>query len=246
MPEVCLVIPCYNEARRLPVEAVLSFVAAHRDCSVCFVNDGSSDSTRHTLEALRARAPERVLVLDLERNGGKAEAVRRGVLHVAAGQRYEMIGYWDADLSTPLEQVQAMRDTLEQHQASVLAMGSRWRRLGSSIERSARRHMLGRVFATAASLVLDLPVYDSQCGAKLFRASATDVLFKEPFTTTWLFDLELLARLRNHLGLAEVQRAVFEVPLTEWREVGGSKLGLAAMMAAPVDLFRIHRRYNAK
>lgn len=246
MPEICLVIPCYNEARRLPADAILAFVKAHRDCSVCVVNDGSSDGTRQSLESLQARAPEQVLMVDLERNGGKAEAVRRGVLHVAATGQFEMIGYWDADLSTPLDQLQAMRDTLDEHPACVLAMGSRLKRLGSSIDRSGRRHALGRIFATSASLVLDLPVYDSQCGAKLFRASVAEVLFREPFSTTWLFDVELLARLRNHLGLTEALRAIIEVPLTEWREVGGSKLGLAAMTAVPMDLFKIQRRYNAK
>ena len=246
MPEVCLVIPCYNEAQRLPGEAIAAFVGDHRDCSVCFVNDGSTDQTRQSLDALRVRAPENMLVLDLERNGGKAEAVRRGVLHVAATGRFGVIGYWDADLSTPLGQLQAMRDTLDQAPECVLAMGSRLKRMGSSIHRSGRRHALGRVFATAASLLLNLPVYDSQCGAKVFRASVAEVLFKEPFSTTWLFDVELLARLRNHLGASEVLRAIVEVPLTEWCEVGGSKLGLAAMTSVPLDLLKIQRRYNTR
>lgn len=246
MPEVCLVIPCYNEAARLPGDAILAFVEATRDCSMCFVNDGSADGTRERLETLRARVPERMLVVDLERNGGKAEAVRRGVLHTAATGRFAAIGYWDADLSTPLGQLQAMRDTLDRNPACVLAMGSRLKRMGSAIDRNGRRHALGRVFATAASLILDLPVYDSQCGAKLFRASVAELMFREAFSTTWSFDVELLARLRNHLGAAEVLRAIIEVPLTEWREVGGSKLGLAAMTAVPMELFKIQRRYNVK
>jgi hypothetical protein len=137
-----------------------------------------------------------------------------------------------------------MVDVIETRGSSLMVMGSRWRRLGSTIERSGVRHVLGRVFASGASLVLGLPVYDSQCGAKLIRSKAVSWLFAEPFSTRWLFDVELLARLRNRLGRRAVLDAVVEVPLDEWRETGGSKIGTRDMIRVPLELLKIRRRYG--
>jgi dolichyl-phosphate beta-glucosyltransferase len=244
MPEVCLVIPCYNEARRFAGEAVLSFLRASPHRHVCLVNDGSADNTSQMIDALKAGEPGRIQTLHLERNGGKGDAVRQGVLHVAATGRFDVIGYWDADLSAPFDQLEPLLAALLSEPRCLLVMGSRIKRLGSAIERRTSRHVVGRVFATVASFVLDLPVYDSQCGAKVFRASIASVLFREPFTTRWLFDVEMLARLRNHLGKEGVLNAVVELPLLKWRHVDGSKLRLSHMGSTPVGLFRIHRRYN--
>lgn len=241
---VCLIVPCYNEAGRLNSEVFAAFVAAHPACHVCLVNDGSTDATRSVIDALSARHPAQIEALHLEKNQGKAEAVRRGMLHAAGTGRFDVVGYWDADLAAPLTELAAMLTAVVPGTGRTVAIGSRLRRLGSSIDRGTARHALGRLFATAASLVLGLPIYDSQCGAKIFHASLVPVLFGEPFSTAWLFDVELLARLRNHLGRADVLKATIEVPLTEWSEVGGSKMSVAQMAAAPLSLLRIHLRYN--
>jgi glycosyltransferase involved in cell wall biosynthesis len=244
MPEVCLVIPCFNEARRLRGDEILEFLHAHEQVTICFVDDGSADGTRATLDELSVRAPQAVKVLALPVNRGKAEAVRQGVLHAASLQRFALIGYWDADLSTPLPELPALLRPFEADPACTVAMGARVRRLGSNIRRSASRHYVGRVFSTLASLLLKLPVYDSQCGAKVVRADLVDVLFGDPFLTKWIFDVEILARLRNYLGRDAVLDAVSEVPLREWTEVGGSKLRLAHMVKVPLELMRISAHYN--
>jgi glycosyltransferase involved in cell wall biosynthesis len=243
MREVCVVVPCFNEEKRLRGQHILDFVAAHPRVSVCFVDDGSSDGTLKVLEDLQSRNPERVLVRGLKKNRGKAEAVRQGVLHVSASRPAAFIGYWDADLSTPLDELDHLLAAFEISAAYVLAMGSRVKRLGSEIDRKASRHYLGRVFSTLASQLLNLPVYDSQCGAKVFRSDQAAVLFGEPFVTTWLFDVELLARLRNHLGREAFLRAVIEVPLNRWSEVAGSKLRLTHMLKVPYELLQIRAHY---
>ena len=241
---VCLVIPCYNEARRLPTREILDFLTTNPWLTVCLVDDGSSDGTREVLKALNRERPDRVMVLPVEVNGGKAEAVRQGVLHVSRASRSELIGYWDADLSTPLSELAGMISVFEHQPASRFVMGSRVRRLGSKIKRRAIRRYLGRVFSTLASVILDLPIYDSQCGAKLFRRELAEVLFAERFMTRWLFDVEILARLIGQFGQEEVRRTTVEVPLSAWREVGGSKLRVAHMLEAPFELLKIRARYR--
>jgi glycosyltransferase involved in cell wall biosynthesis len=243
MPPVCLVIPCYNEERRLPVSELLAFLDSRTDMTLCLVDDGSADGTLGVLESLRAQRPERIVVHPVSPNGGKAAAVRAGVRHVAATERWDIIGYWDADLSTPLAEIDRLLDALSKDPKCLIVMGSRVKLLGARIDRRVARHVLGRIFAACASGILGFPVYDSQCGAKLFRRGAVDVFFGEPFLTRWLFDLEILARLRNHLGASGMDGAR-EVPLSAWREVGGSKLRLREMINVPLELLQIRKRYN--
>lgn len=222
---------------------MFAFLDAHRDVTVCFVDDGSADGTLAVLQALRGERPDRILVHALSPNVGKAAAVRAGVRHVAAAGAWGVIGYWDADLSAPLTEVDRLLQVLKGDPQCQLAMGSRVKLLGSKIERRAARHVLGRVFATAASWLLGFPVYDSQCGAKLFRRDIVEVLFGEPFLTRWLFDLEMLARLRNRHRAVTLDCAR-EVPLSTWTEVGGSKLRLREMIRVPIELLKIRWRYN--
>ena len=240
MPDVCLVVPCYNEAARLRIADFLAHIDGDPRSCLCFVNDGSTDDTAAALDRLSKSRPGRIFVVTLAQNSGKAEAVRQGVNHVAATQQFAFVGYWDADLATPLSELAPMLDALARAPHCQLILGSRWRRLGSDIQRSAIRHALGRVFATAASFALDLPVYDSQCGAKVCRAESVGVLFGEPFTTRWLFDVELLARLRCD---GAIEEAAIEVPLTQWRDVGGSRLRWMPMASAPLGLLKIRWRY---
>jgi glycosyltransferase involved in cell wall biosynthesis len=243
MRDVCLVVPCYNEERRLHGETFADFVRSRADVSLAFVNDGSADGTERRLMELSREDGNRLLVRSLARNSGKAEAVRQGVLHAASLNRFAFIGYWDADLSTPLTELDRLLAAFDRHPECSMVLGSRVKRLGSSIERNATRHYLGRVFSTMASRLLDLPVYDSQCGAKLFRAAVAAALFADPFVTRWVFDVELLVRLRNHLGREKFLTGAIEVPLTEWREVGGSKLSLVQMARMPLELLSIRSRY---
>jgi glycosyltransferase involved in cell wall biosynthesis len=246
-PPVVLVVPCYNEERRIDTGAFLEFARSGR-AHLLFVDDGSTDGTARVLSALRDAAPEQVGVLALERNRGKAEAVRSGLRRALDGGA-SIVGYFDADLSTPPDEVLRLVDVIAGHGELVGVFGSRVARLGARIERHAVRHYLGRVFATAASWVLQVPVYDTQCGAKCFRASpAIRAALDEPFVSRWAFDVELLGRLlAGAPGVVPVGVDAFvEVPLERWRDVGGSKLGLRAMGGAAVDLARVWQMLRAR
>ena len=246
MSDVIIVVPCYNEAERLETEKYLSCLDREPRVSFLFVNDGSRDATAQVLEKLHAARGERARVLDYGRNQGKAEAVRRGVLEALSfGPAY--VGYWDADLATPLSALPGFIATLDDRPEIGLVMGARVKLLGREVVRRMARHYLGRVFATAASVTLQLGVYDTQCGAKLFRAGEDlREVFEQPFISRWIFDVEIIARMiaRHRAGGGcPVAETIYELPLLEWRDVGGSRLKLSDWPIAFVDLVKIYLRY---
>lgn len=245
-PTSCvLVVPCYNEAKRLRPAEYVSFAATHNDIRYVFVDDGSTDATRSALSAIVEQLKQQASLLVLPRNVGKGEAVRQGVLH-SLQYHPTFFGYWDADLATPLAAVDLLLQSLHHLPELDLAFGSRVRLLGHKIVRSALRHYLGRMMATAVSLAVGVRAYDTQCGAKLFRNSPrTRQLFDAPFTSRWLFDVELLVRLLPRHGMKSRYDSIVEIPMPEWTDVPGSKVTMGAAVCSLFDLVRFaiaHRR----
>lgn len=243
MSRAVIVVPCYNEADRLPVETFASFSGHDGRVSLRFVNDGSRDATAAVLTRLCERLQGKAQCTSLPRNCGKAEAVRQGMLQALA-EGADIVGYLDADLATPLDEALRLLDWLETRPVDV-ALASRVRLLGTDITRQAVRHYLGRVFATLASLALRLPVYDTQCGAKFFRRTpALEAALAHPFLSRWVFDVELLGRLLT--GTAEVpglaQERFVEMPLGRWRDVRGSRIRLSDLPRMGIDLLRAWRQ----
>ncbi len=222
----------------------LDFIRSCSNVDFLFVDDGSSDNTPEILGMLDREGNGRVAVLKLGVNSGKAEAVRRGGLHCISSGKYEYIGYWDADLATPLSEINRFLAVFSSKPDVSMVIGSRIRKMGSRVERIWYRHYLGRFFATAASVMLKMPIYDTQCGAKIMRAGFAAPLFNEPFNVKWLFDIELFSRAIYELGNEGVKKAVYEIPLDAWKDIAGSKLRLVNFLATPVQLFWIWKLYN--
>ena len=158
----------------------------------------------------------------------------------------QYVGYWDADLATPLTAIADFRAHLDQHPRVEALLGARVRLLGRQIERRTLRHCLGRLFAAAAAGVLKIPVYDTQCGAKLFRATdRVRRIFADPFRTTWIFDVELLARLLATIPADDdPAELIHELPLAAWRDVAGSKVKARDFVRAAGQLATIWRTYR--
>jgi glycosyltransferase involved in cell wall biosynthesis len=241
-----VVVPCYNEARRLSLTGFEQF-RQYPDVRLLFVDDGSKDDTRAVLERLCERLEGQGQVLVQPRNGGKAEAVRSGMLaaYEAGAQR---IAYLDADLATPPGEMDRLL-TIQRERDVAVVMGARVALLGTRIERRAMRHYMGRVFATGASLVLSLRVYDTQCGAKVFRRSELlHSVLASPFSSRWAFDVELIGRLlvgtAEHSGLTPED--FVEVPLQTWQDVGESKVKFLDVPKMGMDLLRISLRLQSR
>ncbi|MBV8519766.1 MAG: glycosyltransferase [Acidobacteria bacterium] len=241
-----IVVPCFNEERRLPVDEFRRFTADGTRVEFCFVNDGSTDGTLRLLESLHDEDPSRYFVVNLEQNSGKAEAVRRGML-AAMERRPDFFGFWDADLATPLSEVRAFLDVFTALPRIEMVFAARVRLLGRSISRNPSRHYFGRVGATLISSSLGLAVYDTQCGAKLFRMSdAMPELFAKPFLSRWIFDVEIIARFVRQRGRDAAARAIYELPIETWHDVKGSKVKSGDFLKALRDLWKIHRAYNRR
>ena len=242
---VTVVVPCYNEEHRLPVDAFRNFAVDGSQVDFLFVNDGSTDGTLQRLDKLRAEDPSRFAVLNLERNSGKAEAVRRGTL-AAIDRSPAVVGFWDADLATPLTEIPAFLDVFEHRPEIEMVFGARVRLLGRKISRHASRHYVGRVGATLIAQTLGLAVYDTQCGAKLFRVNDTlRDIFSTPFLSRWIFDVEIIARLVSRRGRDAAAQAIYELPIREWHDVHGSKVKPRDFLRALMDLWKI-RKANRK
>ena len=239
---VTIVVPCFDEEHRLDVAAFQSC----READFCFVNDCSRDGTLGVLQSLAATDPSRFRVINLEKNRGKAEAVRAGIAD-ALSRNINYVGFWDADLATPLSELPRFIELLDTRPEIHLVMGARVRLLGRSISRRPGRHYFGRAGATLSSSSLGIAVYDTQCGAKLFRASdMMRDIFSTAFLSRWIFDVEIIARLIQRMGRDAAAGAIYELPLVVWRDVTGSKVKSRDYFRGLRDLWRIHRAYNSR
>jgi len=241
MRKTAIIIPCYNESERLRVKEFAAYMSANGNVYFIFVNDGSTDNTRKIISGLYCSYPDRIILIDLEKNRGKAEAVRCGILK-ATKMDFDNIGYFDADLSTPLCIINKFCQLLDKPE-TMIVMGARVKLLGRKIERKVFRHYLGRVFAASASIVLGVPVYDTQCGAKIFKNTKDlNKIFSRPFIANWIFDVEVLARfklLKWNESKKWIEESVIEYPLEEWIHIPGSHIKFIHYFTALSDLIKI-------
>ena len=267
--KTCLIIPCFNEAERIHSDAFTMALQSNKQLQYVFVNDGSSDNTLDVLKSYRenqsAEIQSRINILSYKDNKGKSNAVLCGLqmayqamyggnIYAAEmgeieivgflGIEADYLGFWDADLATPLSEV----DWLYQFSGHAtpmpsLIIGSRVARLGANIERTLFRHYSGRLFATLISQGLGWKVHDTQCGAKLMSPEIIPICFNRPFKTSWLFDVEILLRLQQHFGKS-AESMVLEVPIRTWKDVKGSKIGWGDFIKVPYQIWKVFRSYR--
>lgn len=236
MSPIAIIIPCYNEEKRLNISAFNQFLQSHTDAHIFFVNDGSEDDTLQKIEELIPS--NRIETINLPENLGKGEAIRRGIIFAHGSHLFNYVGYLDADLSTSIEEFYEIYTYARQNNADFI-FGSRIKKLGSVIKRSFLRHIIGRTLVTLLDKKFKLGYYDTQCGAKLFKSSLIDGLVKEPFATKWFFDIELFLRIKkqnkNYIGI--------EYPLKVWSNVKGSKINLLSFPSVCKEVFVLLSKY---
>jgi glycosyltransferase involved in cell wall biosynthesis len=242
--KICFVVPCYNEENRLPVSKYISFIKQFPDTVICFVNDGSTDNTHSLLLQINSGNENQVHIISYTDNVGKAEAVRKGVQYCNSRLNHSHIAYLDADLSTPLKELVRLSEYINED--IEFCFGSRIMLIGAKIERKFSRHFVGRIIATFISNVLEIKVYDTQCGCKIFTKELSVHLFEEPFISRWLFDVELFARKINLYGKDHALKKMLEIPLKEWINKSDSKVKIQYFFLLWIDLFLINYKYKKR
>ena len=240
-----VIIPCYNEASRLPLVAYCLFLAQNDNTHLVFSNDGSTDNTLAVLDTLAQEFPTKTTIYNLEKNTGKAQAVREAVQYCFGNfNDFKTIGYLDADLSTGLDEYVSITENIKSE--VVCAFGSRILKIDNHIDRKKYRFLIGRAIATMISKQLEVSVYDSQCGCKVFSSEIAQKLFKEQFISKWLFDVEIFHRLISMYSNKEMKNVCQEIPLKSWIDVDDSRVSTSYFFKMWQDLYTIRKRYNSK
>ncbi|WP_282041566.1 response regulator [Winogradskyella flava] len=242
---VGVVIPCYNEEERLLSDEFLSFIDKNSGYHLCFVNDGSKDKTLEVLHKLRQGREDFITVYDCEKNGGKAEAVRLGMLHMAEKEDLDYIGFLDADLSTDLTDFDDLVKTIENSSFKIVS-GSRISRMGANITKESARKIISLTINFIIRKILSMDFKDTQCGAKIFHKDVIDIAFRKKFVTQWIFDVEIFKRITIHFGIETAKSMLCEQPLKRWIHADGSKLSMKDSVKIVIQLAQIAWVYRGK
>ena len=238
-----IIIPCYNEEKRLNKEAFVQFITNNEEYHLCFVNDGSKDNTMGVLKEMKMEVPNQISIVDVKKNVGKATAVRAGVRYLYNREDIAYIGFIDADLSTDFKDFKDLVKTLKSNEKLSVVFGSR-NSGGNGIKRDYFRNIFSKIIKSFILLILGLPIRDTQCGAKVFSKNIVPVVYGDAFISRWLFDVEIFLRLKKYLGKKHVMNHIFEQPLMRWVHEDDSKLGMKDSIEIPLRLLHIWTAYN--
>lgn len=233
--DILLVVPCFNEENRFNSNYFKELLN-HSNLRILFVNDGSTDQTQYVIENFVDISEGKASLLNLPRNIGKANAVRGGFLS-AFNSNFSRIGFLDADGAFPSEIVLGALHLIGTENFNLNSLWfSRVKLAGSKIERNWMRHYVGRIIATIATYGIPNCPYDTQAGFKLFvNDEDTKKIWEKPFTTKWLFDIEIILRL-DELNLSD---AIREIPVQAWRDVKGSKINAMTAISILIEMLKI-------
>ncbi|SHJ94076.1 DNA-binding response regulator, OmpR family, contains REC and winged-helix (wHTH) domain [Maribacter aquivivus] len=240
---VGVVIPCYNEEERLSSAEFKDFAHKNLGYHLCFVNDGSTDNTLAVLQQLKKDNADNISIYNCKQNGGKAEAVRQGILHLVKDQQLDYIGFLDADLSTDFRDFDDLIKTIESSDFKIVS-GSRIARMGANITKESARKIISMTINLIIQTILGMPFKDTQCGAKVMDREIASKMFNKKFVTKWLFDVELFMRMKKYYGKSEVKSMICEQPLKRWIHADGSKLSMKDSVKIVGQLAQIAVHYR--
>ncbi|PRP67006.1 glycosyltransferase [Nonlabens agnitus] len=237
---IAVIVPCYNEEKRLKVSAFKEFIKANGKYHFFFVDDGSTDETYQMLYD-NFYEDSRSNIIKADFNLGKGEAIRFAISKIPH-QSFHYLAFIDADLEIPLDQLIELEKAFYSIPDTIAGLSIRIeignkksslvRRVGSSMIRKISSKLIG----------FSVPIRDTQCGCKMFSVRILDV-FKEPFISSWLFDIEIILRIRNKYD--KEGQSIRQIPLRKLNSVDGKiNYKAAAILKLTQQLNKIRRCYN--
>ena len=232
--DLFMIVPCFNEEKRINLD-YWNKLSEIPNVHWIFVNDGSSDGTKSLLNQISNSS-----VINLERNSGKAEAIRKGILDTFDKNPAEMFqfGYLDADSAFEIEDIKnvvklsfSKESTFDSHWGSRVALS------GRNITRNNLRHILSRILITIFGYRMGNLPYDPQTGFKIFKFNKEQMaIFDRNFETKWFVDIEILLRFKAVNGK---DMRIWEEPVNTWKDIEGSKIRGLELITVFRDLVKI-------
>ena len=240
MASIALIIPFFNERLRLKTEDLLELSLLGRGLlDIYLVDDGSTDGHHSGLqEFITMNNTHNIKILRSTLNLGKAEAIRFGTKQIDL-QNYEYLGMTDADFSAPPQEIMRLASLVKEMKFGTV-FGVRKNNSHNLIETSLYRRVQGTVFNKMVRKILGFRLLDSQCGLKYFQVDNNLIeSLKQPFLNPWLFDLEILLRLKDNK-----RSGVSEIVLDNWSHVSNSKTSISDIGPVVKSIFLLRRQYG--
>ena len=238
---IAVIVPCFNESKRLNHAAFVEFSDKNQDIHFYFSNDGSTDETKNSISENLVNNKTRFLI-DYKVNRGKAETVRETVYMIYKNKiDYKYYAFIDADLAIPLEQIRKIEKEADRIADKTIFITVRTKKEFQQSKRKLRYYisMIWKFFFI--KMFYGLNISDTQCGCKMFRKSIIEETFSEPFISRWLFDIEIIFRARR------IQKnCLVEVPIIILNDNSGSSINNRAILLLLKDIFKIYAKYKIK
>jgi len=229
-----MIVPCFNEEKRINLD-YWNKLSEIPNVHWIFVNDGSSDGTKSLLNQISNSS-----VINLERNSGKAEAIRKGISDTFDKNPAEMFqfGYLDADSAFEIEDIKnVVKLSFSKESTFDSYWGSRVALSGRNITRNNLRHILSRILITIFGYRMGNLPYDPQTGFKIFKFNKEQMaIFDRNFETKWFVDIEILLRFKAVNGK---DMRIWEEPVNTWKDIEGSKIRGLELITVFRDLVKI-------
>jgi glycosyltransferase involved in cell wall biosynthesis len=215
-----IIVPCYNEELRFDLNYFKSLnkKLLKYGVELVFVNDGSTDGTLDILKQVSFKPR----ILNLKKNVGKAEAIRKAMIQEIKINNKILFGYLDSDAAFDSNDISTFVNNFisnKKLQNYKILSAARVKLAGISIKRKTYRHVIGRLISTILNLGFENKVYDPQSGFKLFRRSNELIeAFAQPFATRWFIDMEIMNHYKYH------ENSIIEMPVSSWVDTPGSKI----------------------
>ena len=215
-----IVVPCYNEESRLDIDYFLRLNQNLKRIGIelVFVNDGSTDGTLAMLRQISFNPK----IINLPKNIGKAEAIRKAMLQEIQIDTKIVFGYLDSDAAFNTNDITLFTNDFISNNAFQnyqILSAARVKLAGTSIKRKTYRHVIGRLISSILNLGIESKLYDPQSGFKLYRKSDQLVeALSRPFATRWFIDVEIMNHFKHRYD------AIIEIPVSSWADTPGSKI----------------------